>query len=133
MEPRSLTYATALGALATIAGAWIPPELQFLFNGIGINLVSSMIDRVSKGEQLSDDEIQHRIEAAVSETRIDRLLTENHLLAAGNFTDTLTKLVNSQVVGTEYLRKNDIELRKLSDQLASLVKMLGRISAITSL
>ena len=49
-------YAAALGAIALIPGANLPPSLAEIAGGVGINILSGILERAARGEQISDDQ-----------------------------------------------------------------------------
>ena len=65
-----ILHVTALGTMASLGGAGVPPELGLLVNGIGVNLISNLIERVARGEQVHDKEIQHQAESHPAHLRL---------------------------------------------------------------
>jgi hypothetical protein len=63
-------YASALGAIALVPGADLPPALATIAAGVGVNALTSILERVARGEQVSDDEIRQQVKAAIDESRI---------------------------------------------------------------
>lgn len=63
-------YASALGAIALIAGADLPAGLGVLAAGVGVNTLSSILERVARGEEIPDSEILAQIKVAIEESRI---------------------------------------------------------------
>jgi tetratricopeptide (TPR) repeat protein len=63
-------YASALGAIALAAGADLPPVLAALAAGVGVNALSSVLERVARGDPLSDDEIRRQVHAAIDESGV---------------------------------------------------------------
>lgn len=92
LSATTLIYATALGAIATIGGASFGPEFQLLFQGVGMNMISGIIERVARGESISNDQLRQEIEEAVTHSGIERLLT------ADEFHRAVARLVRGQKV-----------------------------------
>lgn len=65
-----VSYTAALGAVAVVGGANIPPELAFLVGSVGTNILSNMLDRVARGEPLSDEEIRSQVTEAVEQSGV---------------------------------------------------------------
>lgn len=69
--PAQLTfYASALGAIALIGGASLPAGLAALAGGVGVNVLSSLLERVARGEEISNDEMLDQIKAAIEQSGI---------------------------------------------------------------
>jgi uncharacterized protein YjbI with pentapeptide repeats len=69
-------YASSLGAIALAAGADLPPVLAAVAGGVGVNALSNILERVARGEAVSDEEIRQQVQSAIDQSGIDRLLTE---------------------------------------------------------
>ena len=65
-----VSYTAALGAIALVGGANIPPDLAFVFGSVGANILSNILDRVARGETLSDEEIRSQVTEAVEQSGI---------------------------------------------------------------
>jgi len=63
-------YASALGAIALIGGASLPAGLAVLAGGVGVNVLSSLLERVARGEEISNDEMLDQIKAAIEQSGI---------------------------------------------------------------
>jgi len=74
LPARVTFYASALGAIALIPAATMPPALAALAGGVGINALSSILERVAKGETVTDEEIQRQVQAAIADSDIANLL-----------------------------------------------------------
>jgi tetratricopeptide (TPR) repeat protein len=103
-----LMYSTAIGAITIIGGVNLPPDLKLLFEGIGINIISSLIERVAKGEDISDDTLKSEIKDVVNIEKIETLLTTNDFFRA------VSKL----------MRRQDIALFKLQTAEINIVEKL---------
>jgi WD40 repeat protein len=82
-----LFYGTALLAIAAIGGVAMPETgLSLLATGVGINILSNMLERVSRGE-LTDDDIREQVRKAIEESNIATYLTirENQVMLARLF------------------------------------------------
>jgi diguanylate cyclase (GGDEF)-like protein len=113
-----LMYATSLGAIAVIGGAQLPLGLQPLIGNLGINMLSSLIDRVAKGENVSDTELQHQIEKAISESKLKKLLTKDE------FSRALEILVRNQNEMISDYQSSRLELNDLRMKLSDLAAAL---------
>jgi nucleoside phosphorylase/tetratricopeptide (TPR) repeat protein len=67
-------YTAALGAIALTAGSDLPPNLAILASSVGVNALSSILERVAKGE-LSGEEIRQQVQAAIDGSGIANELT----------------------------------------------------------
>lgn len=74
--PVKMVYCgTALGAIALIRGMNLPPELAYISGTVGVNIVSNMLERVARGEKVSDEELVSEFREAVSKSHIDEQVT----------------------------------------------------------
>ncbi len=72
-------YASALGAIALVSGNSLPPPLATLAAGVGVNALSSILERIAVDEQLTDEEIRRAVESAVAQSDIAQQLTERDI------------------------------------------------------
>lgn len=63
-------YAAALGAILLIPGINLPPALAVIAGGVGVNSLTSILERVARGEQVPDSQIRAHIQAAIEESCI---------------------------------------------------------------
>jgi WD40 repeat protein len=56
--------AAVLAVLSVFPATQLPPELAGLIGGIGVNILSSLIERISRGENVSDTEIRAELQKA---------------------------------------------------------------------
>jgi tetratricopeptide (TPR) repeat protein len=63
-------YAAALGAILLIPGMNLPPALAVIAGGVGVNALSSILERIAGGESLSDNQIRTQVQAAIEESCI---------------------------------------------------------------
>lgn len=113
-----IAYGTALGAIAAIGGAQIPPELQLLASGVGVNILSNVIERIAHGENVTSEEIQCQVEAAIRSSKIEELLTED------KFSRALSVVVRNQMRILTTVQGYTVELDQLSKRLSELSKLL---------
>jgi tetratricopeptide (TPR) repeat protein len=73
-------YGSALGAIALVGGAQLPESLTIVAGGVGINLLSNLIEDILKGEDLLDEDIRARAESAINQSDIANLLTKQDFL-----------------------------------------------------
>lgn len=101
--PAQLTfYAAALGAIALAAGVGLPPVLATIAAGVGVNALSSILERIARGEPVSDDEIRRQVKSAVEESQIaDRLVArETQSMIARLFRQN--DVLRTTVLGNEH-------------------------------
>lgn len=79
-------YAAALGAILLIPGAQLPPALAVVAGGVGVNALSSLLERVARGEDVADEEIRRQVQAAINESKIAELLNRDE------FQETIAQL-----------------------------------------
>lgn len=63
-------YAAALGAILLIPGVDLPPPLAVVASGVGVNVLSSILERVARGEQVTDSQIRTEVQTAIEESCI---------------------------------------------------------------
>lgn len=112
-----VSYATALGAIALIGGAQLPPELQVLVGGVGVNILSNLIDRGAKYD-ISKEQIQEQVELAIRLSNIDDLLTEDR------FSRSLSILIRNQMKILGGVEGNRIETEQINNRLNKLIHEL---------
>lgn len=115
---RAIYWVTALGSIAVISGSSVPPELQPLLGGVGVNILSSLIEKVATGKQVSNKEIQAEVEKAIKASRIDDLLTDEQ------FSRALSKLIHNQMRILSTAQGNSIDLNQLNSKLSNLTELL---------
>ena len=69
-------YAAALGAILLIPGTELPPALATIAGGIGVNALSSILERIARGENVSEHEIRNQVETAINESRIAQRIAD---------------------------------------------------------
>jgi hypothetical protein len=74
---KSLYYGSAVGMIAVVGGANLPPELAAIATSIGVNILSSMLERVARGEAIPDEELQRLADEAITKSDIAQLLTKD--------------------------------------------------------
>jgi len=72
-------YGSTLLAVGAIGGADLPGVLTTLASTVGANLLANMLERVTRGDHVSDDEIRNTVQDAIRESGIDQLATSNEL------------------------------------------------------
>jgi hypothetical protein len=75
-------YASALAAIALIPQADLPPALMALAGGVGVNALSSVLERVARGEPVPEEEIRRQVQAAIAESGIEQHLTADEFQRA---------------------------------------------------
>lgn len=109
-------YATTLGAITAIGGANLPPQLQLLVEGVGINLLSSIIASVACGENIPDDKLQREVESAIQASNIEQLLTRNEFYRA------IAGLKRGQEKVAHTVHDTRFDLIQKLDEILSLVR-----------
>ena len=99
-----------LGMAALIPGLELPGVLGNIAAGIGVEAMGSIIDRVTKRDKISDDEIAQQVRHALEQSNIDQLLTKD------DFWHAFAHLRGGQ--------------RSLSDQKELIFKILRRIERV---
>lgn len=99
--------AAALGIVALIPGMQLPPELAVIAGGIGVEAIGSLIDRIAKGENQSDEDIQSEVERTIRESGIEKLLTQEDFYHA-----------------FEHLRRGQRSLGNQNKQILEILRLL---------
>ena len=71
MPAQLLVYGSALLAIATIGGATLPEGLGILATTVGANILTDMLNRVAKGDDIPEDVIRKTVEDAIRESGIE--------------------------------------------------------------
>jgi hypothetical protein len=82
MPAQMLFYGSALLAIASIGGATLPGILGTLAATVGINVLSDMLERVARGDDVPDDEIRKTVEDVIYNSGIEKLATSNEFQRA---------------------------------------------------
>jgi hypothetical protein len=82
MPAQMLFYGSALLAIASIGGVGLPGILGTLATTVGINVLSNMLERVARGEDIPDDEIRKTVEEVIHNSGIEKLVTSNEFQRA---------------------------------------------------
>ena len=77
-----LLHGSALLAVAAIGGTDLPGVLGALATTVGINVLSNMLERVARGDEITDDEIRKTVADAISSSGIEKLVTGNEFQRA---------------------------------------------------
>jgi tetratricopeptide (TPR) repeat protein len=80
-------YTAALGAIFLDPGIDLPPALAVITGGVGVNALSSILERVARGEQVTDNQIRAKVKTAIEESCIAEKLVnrENQAMIANLF------------------------------------------------
>jgi hypothetical protein len=106
-----LVHASILGAIALATGMTLPPPLQFIAGGVGVNLISSLLDRLVWGENLSDSEMLQFVQKAIDASEITKSLKSN------DFQRALGRLLRRLDLIQYALKNNEISVaRQLTEQ-----------------
>lgn len=82
LPAQMLFYGSALLAVAATGGTDLPGVLGTLATTVGINVLSNMLERVARGDEIADDEIRKTVAEAISSSGIERLVTGNEFQRA---------------------------------------------------
>lgn len=77
LPAKMLLHGSALLAVAAIGGTDLPGTLGTLATTVGVNVLSNMLERVARGDDINDDEIRSKVADAISSTGIDKLVSSN--------------------------------------------------------
>lgn len=80
LPAKSLYYGSAVGMIAVVGGANLPPELATIATSIGVNILSNMLERVARGEAIPDEELQRLADEAITKSDIAQLLTKDEFI-----------------------------------------------------
>jgi hypothetical protein len=75
MPAQMLFYGSALLAIAATGGAALPGVLGTLATTVGMNVLANMLERVARGDKISDVEIRETVENAIHTSGIEQLVT----------------------------------------------------------
>lgn len=70
-------YGSIILSIAATGGAHLPGVLGMLSTTIGMNLLSNMLERVVRGENVPDEEIRKVVQETIQTTAVENLLTSN--------------------------------------------------------
>jgi hypothetical protein len=82
LPAQMLLYGSALLAVAATGGTDLPGVLGTLATTVGINVLSNMLERVARGDDVTDDEIRRTVADAISSSGIEKLVTGNEFQRA---------------------------------------------------
>ncbi|RIK20023.1 MAG: hypothetical protein DCC53_11745 [Chloroflexi bacterium] len=110
LPSRLAYYGSALGAVALAAGANLPPELVVFAGGIGVNILSNMIDRAANGEGLTDSEIERSTAEAIEKSGIQDLLKTEEFWAG------YSRLFRRLGIIETAIRENELEIVRIFNE-----------------
>jgi len=82
MPAQALYYGSALLAVWSTGGANLPGALGTLVTAVGMNVLTNVLERIARGDEVSDDEVHKAVDDAVRSLEIDRLATSNEVQRA---------------------------------------------------
>lgn len=110
--------ATILGIAALYPGLQLPPELLLFAEGLGINLLSNLIDRVANDNKVTDGEIVKEVERIIEKSLADNLLTKDEFYHAFSLLRKGQKSIATQTKNItqilEQMEKNRENARQIS-------------------
>lgn len=74
LPARATMYAAALGAILLIANGDPSQALMTFASGVGMNILANMLERVARGEPVSESEIQEHIQVAIEQSHVAEAL-----------------------------------------------------------
>ena len=105
--------AAALSILALVPGIQLPMTLSVLATGIGSGIMGNLIERLAKGDKITDDEIKQQVDLA---------LTQSQLLEKDEFWHAF-----------EHLRKGQQSLSEQNKAIFTLLQEIAKIEQSTNL
>lgn len=90
ISAQAVFYVSALGAILLIGTSDPSSAFSIVAGGLGVNLLSNMLERIAQGHTVSDEEIRSAVQKAIEDSNIAELLT------ADEFQRTVAKLVRKQ-------------------------------------
>lgn len=122
LPAQMLLHGSALLAVAAIGGADLPGVLGTLAATVGVNVLSTMLERVARGDEVNDDEIRTTIADAISSSGIDKLVTSNE------FQRSIAHLFRQLDLLKYAVQRGEINIAlMLSQQLSQYEGMLGEL------
>lgn len=82
LPAQMLLYGSALLAVASTGGTDLPGVLGTLATTVGINVLSNMLERVARGDEISDDEIRKTVADVIASSGIENLVSSNEFQRA---------------------------------------------------
>jgi hypothetical protein len=122
LPAQMLLHGSALLAVAAIGGTDLPGVLGTLATTVGVNVLSNMLERVAKGDEVTDDEIRTIVADAISSTGIDKLVTSNE------FQRSIAHLFRQVDLLKYAVQRGEINIAAmLSQQFSQYEGMLGEL------
>jgi hypothetical protein len=117
----TVAYGTAiLAIISLIPGMQLPAALAALGGGIGVNILSNILERMANGEEISDDELFKQLESATEDIR-KTLTKEEFFNAYGHLLDKFqdSHMEHKAIIQKiEYIIKA-IDLNKIESKTAA--------------
>lgn len=118
-----------LSVLASTVGIPLPEALKILTVGVGVNLISGIIERVVRGEEVPDVEFQAEVEKAMSEDGVDKVLTEDHFMRVvsaqmRNFSEIKRAISSGQYEIIRVFTEQFTELSSRTSELQTIISEL---------
>ena len=82
MPAQVVFYGSALLAIAAIGDTALPGALGTIATSVGVNVLASMLERVTRGEEIPDEEIRKTVEEAIHNSGIEAAATSNEFQRA---------------------------------------------------
>lgn len=122
-----LFYGLALLAIAMLGGAVLPAGLEMLATTVGVNVLSNMLERIAKGENVPDDTIREILEDAIRNSGIENQSINHDLQRQIAHLFRKFDLLNYAIQNGEssilnLLNENGLTLRDLSKDVAILIE-----------
>lgn len=122
LPAQMLLHGSALLAVAAIGGVDLSGVLGTLATTVGVNVLSTMLERVARGDEVTDDEIRTTVADAISSSGIDKLVTSNE------FQRSIAHLFRQLDLLKYAVQRGEINIAlMLSQQLSQYEGMLGEL------
>ena len=124
--PVVILSATALSVLSANPNS-LTPTITAFATTIGVEMIGGLIDRIARGEEISEDEIRDIVTEAINQTDIANLLTD--ILTKEDFEATIAKLAGGHSIGSIYRRILD-DLRRITSELHLLTETQRKLCSV---
>ena len=82
MPAQVLYYGSALLAIWSTGGVSLPGALGTFVTAVGMNVLTNVLERIARGDEVSDDEVRKTVDDAIRSLEIDKLATSNEIQRA---------------------------------------------------
>ena len=137
MPAQMLFYGSAVLAVAATGGTELPGILGTLAATLGVNTLSTMLERVARGAEISDDEIRDTVAEVIASSGIENLVSSNEFQRAiGHLFRQLDILKYAVQKGeivvanmlSEQFAQHEVLLQELQNDLAYVREKIGNLA-----